>query len=302
MVNQLSVLHGIVNDDTFISQITSSAINTGANIVKRFAAGHEHPLAVYNLNQALSATFSTTQLKTILDLTGAGIANLSAEDTILYYKVMENYASRQGNSEEVHFSYTAADAVLVPQSITASQDADLAEVSCMLHFPYDGSNEPLVPAGTAAVSGTSSHLQAYGLGPIAVNASAINGVQSVTIDFGITSKVRSSDGDMYPSLVAMESAAPVITFQCYRQALQTFGINGTGLTALSVYLRAKTATGNVADATASHIKFAATAGAIYIDDVSGGNNDDSITTVRCELVAANSSTAPMTITTATAIT
>lgn len=296
------LLHGIQNDSTFISQITSSSLNMGVNAEKRYAAGHDHPLAIYNLSQDLSATFSTTQLKTVLDLCGMGIGDLSEEDTILRVKAMAKYASRVGDAEEDHYSYTAADCVLVPQTISATQGGSLAELSAMLHFPFDGTNEPLVPAGGVALAGTPSHSQGYGLGPIFLNNSAVNGVQGVTIDFGNVVKVRASDGDLYPTFIATETKAPVITFQCYRESVLAYGINGTALTGISAYLRAKGPAANVANSTAAHIKFSGTAGMIYVDEVTGGNNDDSISTVRVELIAPNAAGVGLAVNTAIAIT
>ena len=301
MVNQLLLLHGIVNDSTFLSQVTNYSTDTGINRARKFAAGHEYPLAQYNLNQSLTGSFSSTQIKTILDLTGINIYDMSAENTDIYFKSAEDGASRQGNAEEVHHRYRAAKAVLVPQSISASQDSDLSEITCALYYLYDGTNAPLVYAGTVAVDGTSAHGEGYGMGPIELNTTALNGVSSWTLDFNIGLKVRSSDGDHYPSWLSVESIAPTLRFSCYRESIGAYTIGGTAGTAVEVWLRAKGKTGPIANGTSSHIKFTGTASAIYPDSMSGGNNDDAMSSVVVEMIGADSSTAPLSVNTATTI-
>lgn len=300
MVNQLLVLHGIQNNTTFLSQVTSYSTNTGINRERRYAAGHEYPIAQYLLDQSLTGSFSSTQIKTILDLTGINIYDMSANNTDVYFKAAEDGASRQGNAEELHFRYRAAKAVLVPQSITASQGA-LAELTCTLYYLFDGTNAPLVPAGTVAVAGTSTHSEGYGLGPVSLNTTDLNGVSSWTLDFGIGLKLKTSDGDQYPTWLSVETIAPTLRFSCYKESLLAYGIGGTASTGVEFWLRAKGKVANVANGTSSHIKFSGTTGAIYVDDMSGGNNDDAMSSVMCELVGADSSTAPLAVSTATTI-
>ena len=301
MPDQITVLHGIQNDTDFISQITQYGTQFGINRMRAFAAGHEYPLAQFILDQNITAPFSSTQIGTILGLTGMGFYDMSDNNTDVYFKSAVDGASRAANDALSHYRYRAAKACLVPQSISASQGGGLAEITCLLFYLFDGTNAPLVAAGSVAVSGTSSFSEGYGMGPIELNTTRLSGVQSWSLDFGIGLKVRASDGDQFPTWLSLESSAPTLTFSCYSEKVTTYGISGASGTGVEFWLRAKSKTGNVADGTSSHIKFAGTTSAIYPEEQTGGNNDDGMTSIAVELIGADHETVPASVTVGTTI-
>ena len=301
MVDQLLLLHGINTPDGFISQCSNYSTELNINRQSRYAAGHEHPLSIFTISQSPTGSFSSTQLKTILDLTDIGMKAFSG-NTDLYFKKAEDGGSRIANTELEHFRYRCAKANLIPQSISVSQADDLASIQCGLQYLFDGTNEPIVPAGSQAVSGTSAFAEGYGMGPIYLNGSLVNGVSSMSIDFGITLKIRGSDGDHWPSWCSIESINPMIRFSCYRESLLAYGVKGTSLTSVSAYLRQKTKIGYVANGTATHMKFSGTSGAIFVESHAGGNNDDAMADVVIQLTAPSAAGVPLSLNTAIAIT
>lgn len=296
------VLHGIVNDSTFISQIESSRPSPGIqNLLTAFAAGHTQPLFVGNHGQKPVVPFESTAIKQILDLTGITIADLSGANTDLLFKKATHLGSRVAPATEEHTRIRMAEAGLECLRITAG-DKQVATASCRIFASFDGSNEPMVPAGSVALAGTPAAANFWKLGPIYINGSLLPGGQQVTIDFGRAMFELGSDGELYCTFFGEQAITPVITVSGHNVPWTTIGLNGLAITSLSVYLRKMGTTAPVANGTASHIKFAATAGLATIDDTSAGGNDPAMTGLRLSLAAADSSTAIMTINTAIAIT
>ena len=141
-----------------------------------------------------------------------------------------------------------------------------ATVNCDIIATYDGTNAPIIIASGATIAVTPSASVAWVLGPISVNGTPLSGVQSVTIDFGLTEVTRSSDGEVYATFAALMTRSPRISLTTDKATyLATAGITGVaqGDTDSVVYLR-KVASGStrVADATAEHISFTIDAGMI----------------------------------------
>lgn len=294
------VLHGIATPSSFISQISSASMNTQINTALGTPAGVPFPTFVYNLNQNPDYTFTCEQIKTLLDLTGVGLGDISSGNTDMLFKSATNKGSRVANATTSHWRARAPEAVLVPLSISASNDSPAsmqARIVCM----YDGTNAPITNTGTIALSGTSTATEHFVVGPVSINGSTIPGVLDWNLSFGLDLIETRSDGELYISFLAIREARPILTVRCLGSAAVTYGLNGTALTAMTCCLRKCAATGRVANATAEHIAFTATAGLITVPEVSGGNNSESITTIRCELIGADASTAPLAVNTAVAI-
>lgn len=302
-VSTLYALHGIVNSSTFLSQISNARLTPDIQTIIAQSAGLSFPLFTGNMSTNPSVSFDCTQVKTILDLSGAlaSIIDLSGANTDLYFKKIADLGRRVADNSSAHMRFRMSQAFLSLQSITAGHASE-ASASCLLGTTYDGSNNPLVPAGSQTLSGTPTSAQHFVAGPVVLNTVQLPGVESITIDFGRQLIQLGGDGELYTTFAACGSYSPVITVRCTEHAWATYGLNGTALTAMSVYLRKVATTGRVADGTAEHVKFTATSGLITVDESSGGANDPSMTTVRITLVGANATTEPIAVDTASAIT
>jgi hypothetical protein len=302
-VSTMYALHGILNSSTFISQISNAQVSSGLEYYIAQAAGMPYSQFVATMAANPGVTFDTPQLKTVLDLSGAmtGIASLAAANTDLHFKKISDLGRRVADATAEHLRFRMAQAWLGVESITAGHRS-VASASVRLGTTYDGSNVPLVPAGTLALAGTPTAALHYVSGPVYLNTVALPGVQDITIDFGRNYIEAGGEGELYNTFAALGSYNPVITIRCTEHKWDTYGLAGTALTAGSFYLRKLATTGRVADGTAEHIKFAATAGLITVDDSSGGNSDPSITTYRVTLVGSSSTVEPITVDTAVAIT
>lgn len=302
-VANVYVLHGIaISGSSFISQITSSRPSPAIETIIAESAGLPQPLFVGNMGQKPMVSFETTQVKTILDLTGIGLADLTASSVDLLYKLTVNRGSRVADASASHYRFRMANAVLSCDRITAGHRSE-ATASCTLFNPYDGTNEPIVPVGAVALSGTPTSDEHFVLGPCSFNGTDFEGVQDLTVDFG-RSLIQAGDrGELYDTFIAEQRLSPVVTVKGLA-SVPWFGagLNGTALTSMTCYLRRLATTGRVANGTASHIGFSATAGLVYPEDASGGGNDPTVTSLRATLIAPSASGNAITLSTATAIT
>lgn len=298
------VLHGILTPSAaFISNLSNVRMSPAVQTMLGYGAGYQAPLFVGNMGQKPAISFDSLDVKTVLDLTGTTCADLSAGNTDLFFKKTSGYSSRVADATAVHVRNRMAAAGLYVTSLRAGNRSE-ASVSGMLIANYDGVNEPIVPTtASVALSGTPAATYHYVSGPIAINGTTYAGVQSTNVDFGLSIGQLSGDGELYDTFQFVRTVAPSITVSLLGVPLtNALSLNGTAVTSLSVYLRKISTTGRVANGTAGHVKFTATAGIVTVEDVSGGGNDDAVTTIKITLVAPDTSTAPLLLNTAIAIT
>ncbi|HZZ28471.1 MAG TPA: hypothetical protein VFE46_10760 [Pirellulales bacterium] len=268
------------------------------------AAGSGVPFATFvgNMRQMPEKRFETTQLVTVLGAAGMTIGDWSANATNLYYRKVTPFGTRDALGATTGQRLQASIAGVMIHRVSARQGG-LASADCCVYIPYDGTNAPIASSSGVAVSGTPSSTEQFTLGPVFINGSQVFGITDWTIDFGQQVIQTISDGELYPTFIAIGDLKPVVTFRGLDFSWTSFaGLNGVSITSASFYLRAMSAAGRVANGTSAHIKFSALAGLAYVDDVSGGGNDQSQTSCRLNPISSNGTTLPLTVATGVAIT
>jgi hypothetical protein len=305
-VATLHVLHGIQTPSQFYSQVEDATPSPVVDAIMGEAAGFPQPLFRGVRGVRPEITFRTTQLATLLTEAGLTGASLTAGNCDLYYKKCTDLGIREADASLVHTRLRAVDAYLYWRTINARHQGPCtadARICCL----YDGTNAPLVAAGTLALAGTPTAAEHFGLGPITLNTVAQDGDVEATIDLGIETIEIGSNSDVYPTFFAVKRIAPVITLRGHGvERWVTYGLVGTALTGLTLYLRRLNpdAAGGIAyyaDASAQHLKFTATAGLITIDDSRGGGNDEATLGLRIALRAPTAAGNALTIATAQTI-
>jgi len=307
-VSTLFVLHGLqsTSPSFFLAQITNVRATTEAQKLVASAAGMPFPQFVATPSQKPGLTFDTTQVSTVLAQTGLKGVDLTGGQCFLYFKKATQLATRVANATTSHMRVLAEQSGLFWDRISASNRGQ-ASISCLLKIPYDGTNAPLIPSGSVALAGTSVASEQFVCGPVSINGTSLPAVQSITIESDIKFIEVSGESDLYDTFIAVEKVAPTITVRTLNlPALTTYGINPTALdgsAGVVAYLKACALDGSyVANATTSHIKFAALIGDIQLNEVSAGDNKPAETEIKFTLVGADASTDPLTITTGSAIT
>lgn len=297
-------LHGLLLPSAvFISELTDTTPKTNTDFITGFAAGHPQPLFKGVRGQRPDVTFRTPMVATALNAMGLFGYDASGGNTDLYYKKAADFGSRTAAASSAHKRLRATQGLLYWRSLRVSHQQD-AELDCRLCLTWDGTNNPIVPAGSTALAGTSVGVEWFTLGPVMVNGSQLPGVQEVSIDLRLNVHERGSDGEIWPTFANIRDCNPIVTVKTLElDPWSALGLAGQPITSLIVYLRKKAANGhNVANATTEHISFTATNGIEVPDDIGAGANNEAMTTIPFEIAAPNAAGNVFTISTATAIT
>lgn len=172
--------------------------------------------------------------------------------------------------------WTISAGLLLPQSISCDQGGVARYSMRLWGISTDGVTAPLVGTGAATMAAPTALDQLFTLGPVKINGTAVGGIQSMTLDFGITPHVVMADGEPYPTFVGIESIRPTIQFstvhanQALAASLGQFVAQGA--TDSVVYLRRVAKNGiRVADATLQHVSFSIDDGLITLGATNSTN-------------------------------
>lgn len=296
-VSTLHVVHGVNTPDSFYSQVQNGRVVTNTDILTALPSGHFRPLFRSVQAQGPVIEFTTSQLATALTEfgeTGKGRAATAYVD--LYEKKVSQVGTRVADATAEHNRFRVNTSLGYIASITAPhQGVATADVRILAN--YDGTNEPIVPAGSTALAGTATAAEYYGAGPVKINTVAFPGIQSISIDFAVSLIEVGSETEIWDSFKAIGAVVPVVTFTAIDgTAFNDLGLDGTAVSSLVVYLRKKLIEGtNVADDGTTHISFTFANGIVVPDDNSGGQNDPVVSTYRFYPLATDAATATMVI-------
>ena len=307
-VDSIHILHGIQIGaaGSFYAQIEDHTLSLAITEILGRPTGL--PYAMFRGIRGVKpeVTFRTSQLTTLFTDCGLAMADLSAGNVDLFFKKCLPYGTRVPDATALHTRARIAKAGMHVVSLAAAHNGE-ATGQARLFANYDGTNVPIVVAGTLALTGTPTAAQYFSLGPVLINTVAIDGIQSLGIDFGWTTIERGSASEVYDTFYGLKAMNPVITLTGLSlEEWATYGIVGAPLTALSIYLRKASidVTGGVcyvANATAEHIKFAATAGIVTCQQARASGEEEE-TTLRIFPRAASAVLTPLTVAVNTAIT
>ncbi|MBL9125836.1 MAG: hypothetical protein JNG90_19500 [Planctomycetaceae bacterium] len=301
------VLHNIrlpTGED--LTQLTEHSNNPSVEQMTAMSAGNPHPqfAAVQAVKPEVS--FSTTQLKTLLDKTGGtsgcATAALSSGNTDLYYRRVENLGLRTAVATTAHRRFRGTSAMLVINQLQA-EHRGIATADAMIVFQFDGTNPPLVPAGTLALVGTPLAAQQFTLGPVFLNGTQLPSVQRTQWQPNPQLFRDSAESEVYDSYIAADSVDSLFTFATLEVGVwDTLGINGLALSGagLEVYLRKKNANGiHVPNATAEHIKLTGALGQAVLGPSTGGRKVAH--ELRVQVVQPADGSSPLVVSTASTI-
>lgn len=270
--------------DALIDQISNFSLDLGIEDFLVGADGSVDPTFLAVGSQAPVIAFTTSALKTALDVAAIGGLKISSDvddDGVecWFQKATEGGVRAAGSN---HIKMTVNEGMLIPKTLNAPHN-EVATLEYDLVISYDGTNDPIVIAGSQALEGTASVGEIWTAGQVDINGSTLEGIQDITIDFGLEPWVVGADGTVWPTFVAIQNREPSITLTTTEvAALSTFGITGApqGATDSLVYLR-KVSEGatRVADNVAEHIKFGVDEGMIRVLNTDGAHNEMQLATV-----------------------
>lgn len=258
-----------------IDSIVDARINV--NLRTGLEAGDGSPYATFGslVEGGPSARFTTLDLKAFLDACGTTGMLIDRDAThpgvTLFFQSYAAGATRGGAG--THISEVFGNGILVPRTLTMNRIGQgSASLMAELVAVKQDAIEPMVSDEAASLPADvyPTVSAAWTLGPLILNATTIDKVQSAIVDFGIVLVAENADSQIYPTKVSIDSIRPSIVVAGLDVAdLVTLTEEGAYYTATQVVLYArKKAEGATitADGTAEHIKL--TLGKARIEPVS----------------------------------
>ncbi|HUX17449.1 MAG TPA: hypothetical protein VMW52_13310, partial [Phycisphaerae bacterium] len=236
------VLHGILLPGaTWITELSDLTPAANVDLLTAWAGGAVTPSFRGAQGATPDVTFSTPQIKTILDECtdgdGVSIADYSASNVDLYYRKATAIGSRGLIGAAEHLVVRARQSMMIWTQLEAKQNG-VASIQCRLVPTFDGTNIPIIGIGSETIALNLNVTQQYTLGPVKLNGGAVDGVQGWSFAQGLDPNIKASDGDIYASFAGLRRADPILTIDTPDVGLwETHGVTGTVLTALVAYLR-----------------------------------------------------------------
>ena len=231
-----------------------------------------------------SISFTSTMVATLIANLGiSGVPISSATGFVGYLKKRSPGATYTSGS--THTSLTVKKGVIVPVSLTASLSS--AAMSVVVHTSYDGTNLPIVKADSVALPAISPLTkEMYVCGPAAIEGTAVGGVQSITINFGLSVNGRRGDGKAFFEEVFIDARNPSVSIRTINAGL--FGATALPLDGKAIALGTtkfwltKCAEGatRVANATEEHISFVINKGMATCQPLSVSDGGDAAFEIR----------------------
>lgn len=220
--------------------------------------------------------FSCLDIKAVLDKTGMNLVEIKSGDVFTSYWT-KTIDGGFNDPASVHEKRIVNKGILAISSVDVSL-LDDARVHCAVMAVHDGTNAPIVLSGTNAPSTADSVSVRWGLGPIRVNDSLVEGIQGFTVHTGVVVTPRRHNGLEYARQASARITGPRVEVRTLdATVMRTFGITGAALTGAGgeFFLRKLTQdAGPVANATAEHIEFTIANGMVTPGVASGDHPDD----------------------------
>lgn len=267
------------DDDVFLDQIMNQSHNLNQTLSKLRSDGAADATFSSIAKRASEIGFSTAKVATALSkggVSGFAIASDGTNPGIDFYLQQHQQGGTRKTGSD-HIKATLATGILVPQSLQASND-DMATMEFLAVGIYDGTNEPIsYTLGEDLPADTIDANQLFYAGPVQLNGTTIEGVQSFNLDFGVNLNRVGGDGVPFDKFVNIAYREPVIRITTHdvENALSVIGENGTGHSEACNYFLRKAADGGarVADATEEHIKLTTNKGTLLVRTINGDSGE-----------------------------
>lgn len=153
--------------------------------------------------------FTSGDIKRILAALTNQIALAISSDFYIWFQKLAEGGVRASGAN--HYKGTIVSGMVIPVSLRLS-DGQPAELSAQVILTSaDGSTSPLTLAsGESLVSGAAA-AEGWTLGPVSLNGTTLEGVEEVTINFGITPVTLGASGMVYKTFAGVMSINPTIS-------------------------------------------------------------------------------------------
>lgn len=233
---------GIVVHDTALAAAAgftahvNQSVELGNEVQARPQAGSVYEDNVMITSRSPVVGFSTSQIKTLLDLTGPIGRCIKSDPThpgVDCYLVDHDECSARDLTDSTQ--YRIAQGYLTPQQLTAAHQ-ELANMSGQVLASTKEGNEPLIESeGVTYPSASMIDNESYTLYRCRVAGTTLTGLKNLQVDFGVDTTVESADGSVFPEWISVGSVVTRITLtgnnpRWLGAAAGRFARNGTPFT------------------------------------------------------------------------
>lgn len=236
-----------------ISQVRNSRLNPALNIIREGPGGHVDPQynAIGGGQPAFNVT--STQIATALGICDFDGTALSGVNNFTAWMIAgEEGGLRKTGSD--HVKFTVTEGLMYPLTLRAPHTPP-ATIDYNVIASYDGTNSPIIIASGQSISITPGTTQLYCAGPLLLGATEIEGVQDITLTFGITPEVQGEKGIVWPTYVGIRSRMPSVIVR-FLDASYLANVDLEGWTGACTFYLTKLKEGGTREPAASavHIK------------------------------------------------
>lgn len=285
----------------YISQLLNQSNNLNIQEETGYGSANVHPVFSGVINQVPTISFSTTMIATLLanaPFIGGGIS----ASTAFFWKLAAATGSVARGSGS-HFKMTMTLGYIHWTQISLQHDS-VGTADVEITVGYDGTNEPLVMAGSQTLPSNVTDTERFVVGPVFINGAQLgaNTIKSIIAESGIELDIEGGDGTVWPTQIALRLTKPVITVVTNEVSpISTTGVDGValngsnGIVAYGRKLTKNQAGGvsRVANATPQHLSFTGLNGHYWVETQSADGNTPAQTTIRAVLTALNDTTIPL---------
>lgn len=199
--------------DNLLGGITAQSALTGSEVDVQEVAGDSFARHVSVTQQNPGFNFTTLAVDAALGYFGTQGLEVDAAATetgLQLWQVSIDDDTGQPASGASHRSLTMSKGLVYPVSLSCAQDGH-AELQCVAQAIYDGSNDPLIPAGSATLPGTLADTERWGLGAVSIGGVTVTDHLNIELAFGLQVTVRRAEGDLWPTHLQIVSIKPRLT-------------------------------------------------------------------------------------------
>jgi len=267
MANQEYVLHMAAINGTALP-INQASYNPGIEPMLGYGSGAIDPTLGCIGSMKPVCRFRTTAVKTALDICGIGGLALTSTTKLYFGKTVSGGSFASGS---VHTSLTVNEGLLVWRSLSGGQ-GEFAQVEYELFAVHDGTNYPFTVATNAALPSVTALTQGYRVHSVTIGET-VYCVSDINIDTGIDVLVAGDASRADPTMAAIKSCAPVVSFSspAVSTLLGAVGVGGAAITAFTATFAA-CVSGGVFGAS-NHITVGMTGGIIIPKSVDATHNE-----------------------------
>ena len=198
---------------TLFKGIQDSSINANMQQIIMAASGAVSPSFVGVGRLQPQVSFTSTAVKTILAALGIDGAAMASDKMFLQQMLADG--TRAGAS--LHFCATMANGLIIPVSLSAPALPAPATISCMATpRSADGSASPIALSAITSLEATQDFdTECYVLGAVTLNGTELEGVDTWTLNFGLTPEIVWGSGHVYPTFTGVMSITPSFTVSTF---------------------------------------------------------------------------------------